>query len=363
MTGTAAVTVHTADRALLRTLPNGVTEVSGTLSVGSEIENDGTLRAVAGGTLAQFGTVAAPADSGGVFDAQDTGVLSFSNVLMGAASTATGNGTIRFAGGTSRVAPGAGYAAGITDINAGTVDFDDDGTTVALRMAGEGTRRGDGTLTVGNGQSSLGLSNFFDPGTTAFTANSNTTITSTIDFFAAGHTLRLNGTTTWSAGTIQIQAAGTVENAGLLQVTGTAAVTIFTVGRALLRTLPTGVTEVSGSLSVGSEIENDGTLRAVDGGTLSPVGQRREPGRQRGSVRRAGNGGVVVQQRADGCGVDGDRQRHDPVRGRDQSAWRLGPVMRPGSRTSTRGRSTSTTTAPPSHCGCRGTGRVVAMGR
>ena len=51
-----------------------------------------------------------------MFDAQGTGVLSLSNVLMGAASSASGTGTIRFAGGTSRVAPGAGYAAGITEL-------------------------------------------------------------------------------------------------------------------------------------------------------------------------------------------------------------------------------------------------------
>ena len=75
-------------------------------------------------------------------------------------------------------------------------------------MTGNGTRRGDGTLTVGSGQSSLGPGDFADAGTTAFTAGSHTTITDTIDFFAAGHTLRLNGTTTWSAGTIQIQDAG-----------------------------------------------------------------------------------------------------------------------------------------------------------
>ena len=209
--------LRSAGQKMLRTLAGGVTEVSGTLSVASELENDGTLRALDGGTLTQFNSVASPADSAGVFEAQGTGVLSLSNVLMGAASSATGSGTIRFAGGTSRVAPGAGYAAGITEINGGTLDFDDDGTTGALRMASEGTRRGDGTLTVGSGQSSLGLSNFSDAGTTAFSAGSQTTITELVDFFAAGHTLRLNGTTTWSAGMFQIQDAGTIENAGLLR--------------------------------------------------------------------------------------------------------------------------------------------------
>ncbi len=71
------------------------------------------------------------------------------------------------------------------------------------------------------------MSNFADAGITAFSAGSRTTITDIVDFFAAGHTLRLNGTTTWSAGLIQIQDAGTVENAGVLQVTGSVAVTVF----------------------------------------------------------------------------------------------------------------------------------------
>ena len=118
-----------------RRCPSGVTEVSGSLSVGSELENDGMLRAVLRRHRSQFNAVATPADSAGAFDAQGTGVLSFSNVVMGAASSATGTGTIRFAGGTSRVAPGAGYAAGITELgNGGDLDFDDDGSTGALRM-------------------------------------------------------------------------------------------------------------------------------------------------------------------------------------------------------------------------------------
>ena len=62
-------------------------------------------------------------------------MLSFSNVLMGAASSATGTGTIRFAGGTSRVAPGAGYAAGITELgDAGDSTSTTTGTTGALRL-------------------------------------------------------------------------------------------------------------------------------------------------------------------------------------------------------------------------------------
>ncbi len=290
VSGSVGVTAFGPGRTLLRTLFGGVTQVSGALSVGSELENDGILRALDGGVVTQADFVASPADSGGVFDAQGSGVLSLSNVLMGAASSATGSGTIRFAGGTSRVAPGAGYAAGITEVNGGTLDFDDDGSTGALRMAGEGMRRGDGTLTVGGGESSLGLSNFADGGVTAFSIDSRTTITDFVDFFAAGHTLRLDGTTTWSAGLVQIQDAGTVENAGVLEVTGSVGVTAFGPGRKLFRTLLGGVTRVSGALSVGSELENDGILRALDGGVLTQANFVASPADSGGTFDAQGTG-------------------------------------------------------------------------
>ena len=186
-------------------------------------------------------------------------------------------------------------------------------------MAGDGTRRGDGTLTVGSGQSSLGLSNFSDAGVTAFSAGSQTTITDVVDFFAAGHTLRLNGTTTWSDGTIQIQDAGTVENAGLLQVTGNVAVAVFAGGRKLLRTLLGGVTEVSGTLVVGSELENDGTLRAVPGGTLDQYNGVASPAESTGVFEAAGHRRAVAEQRADGRGLQRHRHRHDPLRRRNES--------------------------------------------
>ena len=50
--------------------PHAFLNFPGALSVASELENDGTLRALNGGTLTQSGSVASPADSAGVFDAQ-----------------------------------------------------------------------------------------------------------------------------------------------------------------------------------------------------------------------------------------------------------------------------------------------------
>ena len=209
---------------VLRVLAGGVVEAAGSLLVGSEVENDGTLRVLAGGSLVQSGGVASPADSGGAFVAQGSGVLSLSNVVMGAASSASGTGTIRFAGGLSRVVAGAGYAAGITEIGgAGELDFDDAGSSGALRFSGVGgTRRGDGTLTVGGGQSQLGSGIFTEAGVTAFSSNSQVAINSDVVLSApaAGHRLRLDGVTTWSSGSVQLWDAGVVENAGVLRGSG-----------------------------------------------------------------------------------------------------------------------------------------------
>jgi hypothetical protein len=277
----------------------GVTEVSGSLDVHSEIEDDGTLQVLDGGSLTQSGELATPpADSSGVFDAQGSGVLSLSSVSMGAGSSATGTGTIRFAGGTSQVLSGAGYAAGITDLgNGGVLDLQADATTGALRFSGSGTRRGSGTLTVGSGASALGQGTFSDGGLTAFSSGSQVSIADTVTLRSttAGPTLRLDGTTTWSAGRVQIADAGVLENAGLLQVAG-AGVGVDssfgsgTAGRIAFRVLATGLTEVSGSLDVRSEVEDDGTLRVLDGGSLVQTGELAPPADSTGVFEARGSG-------------------------------------------------------------------------
>ena len=260
----------------------------------SELENDGTLRALAGGTLAQSTRSPARPTARGVFDAQGTGVLSLSNVLMGAASSATGTGTIRFAGGTSRVAPGAGYAAGITELgNGGMLDFDDDGSTGALRLTGDGTRRGDGTLTVGSGQSSLGLEQLrrhrhdqlqrrladHDHRHRRFLRRRPHAAAERHHHLVGRH--------------VQIQDAGTVENAGLLQVTGTVVVGLRYFGRPGRKLLADAARGSDRGLghARGRRRSSRTTARCAPcaGGTLDAVQRGRQPGRQRAacSTRRA----------------------------------------------------------------------------
>ena len=76
-------------------------------------------------------------------------------------------------------------------------------------------------------------------------------------------TLRLGGTTTWSAGSLQIIDTGVVENAGTLLATGDVSVAVFgdpSGGRRGFDVEEGGVTEVSGKLSVASEIDVDGKI-------------------------------------------------------------------------------------------------------
>ncbi len=297
-------------RLVFSVLAGGVTAVSGSLEVKTELEVDGTLRVLDGGSLVQSGEVATPGDSRGVFDAQGSGVLSLSNVSMGAGSSATGSGTIRFAGGTSHVLTAANYDAGITDLgDGGVLDLQADAMTGALWFSGPGTRGGAGRLTVGSGVSSLGQGTFRDGGVTAFTPGSRVSIADdvTLRSTTAGPTVQLDGAAAWSAGQVLIMDAGALENAGLLQVTGTDVAVDSTfasgaAGRLVFGVLAGGVTEVSGSLAVHSEIEDDGTLRVSDGGSLVQSNEVATPGDSGGVFDAQGSGVLSLSNVTMGAG-------------------------------------------------------------
>ena len=133
VTGTVGVFISGAGPHRFDNLADGAATVPGSLVVQSEIDNDGTLTVPAGGLLTQQGSVALPGVSDGDFVAQGTGELGLSNVAMSASASASGTGTLRFAGGPSTVAAGADYAAGITELgSSGDLVFNDNGTTGAL---------------------------------------------------------------------------------------------------------------------------------------------------------------------------------------------------------------------------------------
>ena len=180
----------------------------------SELENDGTLRALTGGVLTQYNEVATPADSSGAFVADNTGVLSLSNVRDGrrgrarrgrarSASPAGSAGSRR-----ARTTPPGSPRSATTGRSTSTPTP----STDALRMTG-GARRGTGTLTVGNGQSSLAQATFTDPGLTSFTGG-QTAITGTVLLNGGSHTVRLGGTTTWSTGSVADHRCGAAGGRG-----------------------------------------------------------------------------------------------------------------------------------------------------
>ena len=286
---------------------------------------------------------------------------------MGAASSATGTGTIRFAGGTSRVAPGAGYAAGITEIgNGGTLDFDDDGSTGALRMTGDGTRRGDGTLTVGERPVVARAGQFLRRRHDRVQRRLADDDHRHVDFFAAGSHAAAErhhdvvGRHRPDPGRRHCRERGVA--AGHRQRRG----------RDLRRRGPEAAADAGRGRDRGlglarrsaSELENDGTLRRSTGGTLTQSNAVASPADSAGSVRRARDRRAVAEQRADGC-----RRRARRAPGTIRFAGGTSRVA-PGAgyaagitELGTAACSTSTTTAAPARCAWPATARVAATAR
>ena len=284
-------------------------------------------------------------------------MLSFSNVLMGAASSRDGHGHDPLRGRNEPRRARRGLRG--RDHRASGPSASSTSTTTArtgaLRFIGDGTRRGDGTLTVGSGQSSLGPGNFSDARHDRLQRRLADDDHRHRRFLRSpGHTLRLNGTTTWSAGNVQIQ------DAGVDRERRPAAGHRHGRGDGLRRAGPEAVPDADrgsdrglGSLSVGSEIENDGTLRALAGGTLTQGGAVASPADSAGAFDAQGDGRAVAEQRADGRGVERDGHGHDPLRGRDEPRRARRGLRGRDHRRRTAASSTSTTTARPARCAWR----------
>jgi hypothetical protein len=102
-----------------------------------------------------------------------------------------------------------------------------------------------------------------------------------------GRTLSISGggpASTWSAGTISIFEAGTVENGGQLNITGDVnLVRVSGAGPHLFHNAPGGVVNSSGSaVSFSAEIDNDGTFE-VSSGTLTQSGTTAGPAASTGT--------------------------------------------------------------------------------
>src|SRR5262249_19228911 len=152
------------------------------------------------------------------------------------------------------------------------------------------------------GSSTLAGGTFIDGGLTAFTAGSQVSIAGIVALKSstAGPTLRLDGTTSWSGGRVDVLNAGGVEGAGAVQVTGGVRLESSlgggsgTEGRIAFVVLATGVTEVSGSLSVAGEVEDDGVLRVLDGGSLVQTTELAPPADSSGVFEARGSGVMAL---------------------------------------------------------------------
>ena len=259
------------------------TTSAGTAVLGGSFDNDGAVT-VASGTLALTGGSGSGNTSAGSFTTNAGTTLSFGGLhSLGASAAIAGAGTARFVsaggGNITSLAAGAAYSPATTAIEGGFVDLAGNGTTGRITSNGSGGGRGGaGQLAVGSGASNFDEAvRFRGGGLTSFAAGGTTAITGTAGaqfIVEAGATLRLNGTTTWSGGTMFAGdgSPGTIENAGTLNVTGDVILTGNPAG--LLHNL-TGAT-LNRTTSVGtatffSPFDNDGAV-TVASGTLALTG-------------------------------------------------------------------------------------------
>ena len=182
---------------------------------------------------------------------------------MGAGSSASGAGAIRFAYGTSRIVTRRQlHRRHHRDPDSGDPPTRHNANTSALRLTG-GTRGGTGTLTVGTGQSaSPGRLQRPRPDHHQRLPDHHHRL---VELNASAPTVRLGGGTTWTAGNVQISNAGIVERRPVT-VTGSVGVDLHGSAAAARCACSRAAYEISGAFTVGTELENDGTLRALTGG-------------------------------------------------------------------------------------------------
>ena len=273
----ANATAGTCDAGLLRNLADGTitrTTSTGAAAINVPLDNDGEIAAETG-TLALVRGAAGETSAGG-FAAAAPGVLAFGGPHgLGPPAHIDGTGTIRFDGGTFVVPAAVGYSPGTTLISGGHLSLQGAGSTTRIAGDGDGgSRRGPGTLAVGNGSSNLDTIVFQDAGLTTFGSGGTTAVTGSV-YVQGGATVALDGTTVWSAGEWLIgfcgSSTGLVTNGGAFEITGNTTVFDFCDdGAGRLRNLPTGTITRSGSAGTATlrlPFDNDGEVN-VQTGTL-----------------------------------------------------------------------------------------------
>jgi hypothetical protein len=235
-------------------------------------ENDGQVSVGAGTLSLPIGIDT----SGGDYSISDAAAT----LALGGAHTLsltggiTGPGTLRLNAGVITLAADAAFSPGVTAFAGGQLALGGNGTTGRLTSngAGGGTS-GAGTLAVGSGASNLNNVFFGGGGDTTFGSSATIDATGLVEVLDEGTVLRLDGTTTWSAGNwavggerfITNEPGGTVENDGTWNLTG--ATTASQTGSGAIANLAGGTLNraTAGTATLNPPLTNAGTINVTSG--------------------------------------------------------------------------------------------------
>jgi hypothetical protein len=236
-------------------------------------ENDGQVTVGAGTLTLPIGIDESSGDYA-ISDAAATLTLGNTHVIS-LTGGVTGPGTLRLNPGALILDVDAAYSPGTTMIAGGQLALGGSGTTGRLTTTGVGGgSRGAGTLAVGDGASNLEGVFFAGGGTTTFGSGATIAATGPVEVLDEGTVVRLAGTTTWSAGNWAIggerfianEPGGTVENAGVLNVTGNTTASNSGAGAlANLAGAQLNRTTSAGTATLNPPLSNAGSLNVASG--------------------------------------------------------------------------------------------------
>jgi hypothetical protein len=325
---------------------NGTLTLSGgtTLTLGGNLDNSGTLTINSGTTLDVNGDLS---QSGGSLTNNGTitldGTGSWSSGTIGGSGTLDNSGALTLSGGTTLTLGGNLSSSGTLTIDSGTtldvngslslsggsltndgsITLDGTGNWSSGTIGGTGTLDNAGTLTLSGGTTLTLGGDLGNSGT--LTINSGTTLDVNGSLSQSGGSLTDNGTITldgtgsWSSGTIG--GSGTLENTGTLTLSGG---TTLTLGGNLSSsgtlTIDSGTTlDVNGGLTLsGGSLTNNGTLSldgtgswsggTIDGsGTVENTGTLTLSGGSSLSLGQdLGNGGTLTIDSGTTLSLDGN---------------------------------------------------------
>ena len=295
-----AVLLSNPGNGQMANLVGGPVQTTGTPTVDVAFDNNGAVNVNAGSlTLARGGT------SNGDYAVADGATLVLANThAISLTGGITGAGTLRLSPGVVTLAPDAAYSPAETAFAGGQLGLGGAGVTGKITSVSPGGgRRGAGTLTVAPGASTLAGIFFAEGGTTTFAPGGTIAATGLLEVLDKDTVVRLNGTTTWSAGTWSIggerfitnQPGGKVENAGVLNLTHDASATPGNAG--VVANLAGGTLNATppGTATFGIPLLNAGTLNASSGTLNAPVIQSAGTTTVTGTLGSiVANGGVVT---------------------------------------------------------------------